>query len=154
MHYGVLGMKWGVRRFYNSEGSKLRTSQDVSNAHEDAYSNIRAARSYGEITDKQAQKYFNKADKLAGKQHAKMIKAENKAEKKTAKHINKAIKNQTNIANAWEKEGNSRYAKANRYVVEKLNNELKNVRVSDLKTRKDVDEFITDKIAVYLSTEK
>ena len=84
----------------------------------------------------------------------KIEKIDAKSDKKASKAINKAIKKQTSVAEAWEKEGNARYAKANRYVADSLSNELKNVRMSEIKTRKDVDQFVTDKIAVYLSTTK
>lgn len=94
-HYGVPGMKWGVRR----------------------------------------------AAKRASKQ-----------EKKTTKIIQKAIKKQNRIADAWEDYGNSRYANANRYAVSKLIKELENVKVSDIKTRKDVEEFVNSKAAVYLNS--
>lgn len=158
MHYGVLGMKWGVRRskrYLSTANKALNKQQKLQNQR------FEKARESGDRVSKMSRKEvrlyekynnnINKAAKLNQKMQAKSLA---KAQKNTKKLITKAIKTQTNMANKWEKRGNSRYAKANRYVVDKLNNELKNVKVSELKTREDVDDFIMSKAAVYLSTEK
>lgn len=99
-----------------------------------------------------ADKYHAEIDKRASKLLRKVNNQWDKQKAKTSKQLSKAINKQTKIADAWDKAGNERYAKANRNVVDKLNNELKNVKMSDLKTRKDIDQYITDKITVYLST--
>lgn len=65
-HYGIQGMKWGVRRYQNEDGSytaagKKRAQQKSSDTHED-YSKAHTKKSVSEMSDKELRDRLNRLD--------------------------------------------------------------------------------------------
>ena len=65
MHYGILGMKWGVRRFQNKDGSLTPKGRS-------RYQNDDGLR-YGSMGSKDVKKYFNKNGSLTKKGEEKLV---------------------------------------------------------------------------------
>ena len=76
-HYGIPGMKWGVRRYQNFDGSytkaglkRLQNSQDILNEREQTYKNIRR--------DKSKSKYEKQYAKAKVKEAKRQVKKDYK----------------------------------------------------------------------------
>ena len=65
MHYGILGMKWGVRRFQNKDGSLTPKGRS-------RYQNDDGL-GYGSMGSKDVKKYFNKNGSLTKKGEEKLV---------------------------------------------------------------------------------
>ena len=74
-HYGVKGMKWGVRRYQNEDGTltsagKKKAKQEYKSDNETAYKLGKAATIYGHATARSMKRTINLENKL-DKQYAK-----------------------------------------------------------------------------------
>lgn len=62
-HWGILGMKWGVRRFQNKDGSLTpagKTRYDDDSDMSDEYRNTHSERSISSMTNKDIQERINR----------------------------------------------------------------------------------------------
>ena len=113
-HYGVKGMKWGVRRYQNSDGSltaagKKRARQEYKADNKTAYELGKKATVYGHAAAKSMKrtiKYENKLDKRFEKEHdRKFSKATKKLSKKwlaSAKTTEALVESYTTYKNKAE----------------------------------------------------
>lgn len=84
MHYGILGMKWGVRRYQNEDGS-------LTNAGKKRYSNeqrIRDEKIYGKAAARRIEKRINRGEGIQSARHNEVV---IKERKEKAKNIGKTI---------------------------------------------------------------
>lgn len=80
MHYGVLGMKWGVRRYQNKDGSLTAAGKKRYDQLEAELSKLQAAKDVGAPTQTRREK--REAEKLRKARAANLVKARQaKAEK-------------------------------------------------------------------------
>lgn len=83
-HYGILGMKWGVRRYQNEDGS-------LTNAGKKRYSSeqrIRDEKIYGKAAARRIEKKINRGEGIQSARHDEVV---IKARKDKAKDIGKTI---------------------------------------------------------------
>ena len=84
MHYGIIGMKWGVRRFQNKDGSLTPKGRS-------RYQNDDSL-GYGSMGSKDVKKYFNKNGSLTKKGEEKLVDKSNGIRHYTLnKEIRKAL---------------------------------------------------------------
>ena len=84
MHYGILGMKWGVRRYQNEDGS-------LTNAGKKRYSNeqkVRDEKLYGKAAARRIEKRINRGEGIQSARHNEVVLKERKEK---AKNIGKTI---------------------------------------------------------------
>lgn len=91
-HYGVKGMKWGVRRYQNTDGSltaagKKRARQEVKRDNKTAYELGKSATIYGHATAKSMKR---------------TIKIENKLDKQYAKDPNGSKRRTQSLRKKWD----------------------------------------------------
>ena len=92
-HYGVLGMKWGVRNYQNKDGSLTSAGK---RKYSDKYSNMKSAKAAKKEANREYSKSFNRARNYSAAhiitQFKKGRKAYNESDKRWDDAINKAEK--------------------------------------------------------------
>lgn len=92
-HYGVLGMKWGVRRYrYNSINSMKKAKQNISNNHAD-YNKAHDNKSVEHMSDSELRSRLNR---LQMEQNYEKISKRNVS--RGRRFVEKAMKTATTVA--------------------------------------------------------
>ena len=97
-HFGIKGMKWGVRRYQNKDGSltpagKRRYSEDYSEKQR-----IRDRKIYGKGAEKRINKRMLNGESIQSARHDEVVRKEKKEQNK--RRVKKVVKTTTKIATA------------------------------------------------------
>lgn len=144
MHYGVMGMKWGIRRYQNADGSLTAAGKKRYGSVGESYTKMKQAKAKYKSDAKQYSKAYNKATSTASwfqgrevrkAQTADLIKTAEQAEASRLKYK----QSKSNYKETLKKE-NSQIAK--RKAAEKAAKKISNKKISQMKSQTNRGKYV------------